>query len=64
MCISKYFGLMFLSIIRNIILRKEIEMCDLPPYLLFNHSMGGGTGSGLGTKITEASADMVRVSYA
>ena len=39
-------------------IRKELEHCDLPPTLLISHSIGGGTGSGLGTKITEAAGDL------
>ena len=35
-------------------LRRELECCDLPPMLLTIHSTAGGTGSGLGTRITEA----------
>lgn len=38
-------------------IRRELEHCDLPPSLLISHSIGGGTGSGLGTKITEALSD-------
>jgi tubulin delta len=38
-------------------IRKELEHCDLPPSLLITHSIGGGTGSGLGTRVTEAAAD-------
>jgi tubulin delta len=39
-------------------IRRELEHCDLPPTLLTSHSLGGGTGSGLGTKITEAVAEV------
>ena len=38
-------------------IRRELEHCDLPPSILISHSIGGGTGSGLGTKITEVAAD-------
>ena len=38
-------------------IRRELEMCDRPPSLLITHSVAGGTGSGCGTRITEAAAD-------
>ena len=34
--------------------RRELEYCDYSPFLLISQSLAGGTGSGLGTKITEA----------
>jgi hypothetical protein len=42
-------------------IRYELEMCDLPSSLLVVHSVGGGTGSGLGTSLTETIADEARV---
>ena len=38
-------------------LRRELEHCDQPPLILTVHSVAGGTGSGLGTHITEATRD-------
>lgn len=38
-------------------IRRELEMCNRPPSLLITHSVAGGTGSGCGTRITEAAAD-------
>jgi len=38
-------------------IRRELELCDHVPSLLLAHSVAGGTGSGLGTHLTEASAD-------
>lgn len=38
-------------------IRREIENCEGPPTLLIVHSLAGGTGSGLGTRITEACHD-------
>lgn len=35
-------------------IRRELEFCDMPPSIKVVHSVGGGTGSGLGTRITEA----------
>eukprot|EP01036_Dinobryon_divergens_P038334 gene38334-50319_t len=40
-------------------IRRELEHCDDPASLLMIHSVGGGTGSGLGTRMTEAAADEV-----
>ncbi len=37
----------------------ELEHCDTSATIMFIHSMGGGTGSGLGTRITEEAADEV-----
>jgi hypothetical protein len=37
--------------------RIQIERCDTPANLLISHSVGGGTGSGLGTKLTESLHD-------
>jgi hypothetical protein len=34
-------------------IRMELEEADVSPTLLIIHSIGGGTGSGLGTKMTE-----------
>jgi hypothetical protein len=41
----------------------EMELCDAPPLLLFSHSLGGGTGSGLGTRLCEEAADEVGYNY-
>ena len=38
-------------------IRREIEICDGLPILVVTHSLAGGTGSGLGTRITEACCD-------
>ena len=38
-------------------IRRELESCHLPPLLVTIHSVAGGTGSGLGTHITEAVCD-------
>ena len=38
-------------------IRKQIELCDLPAGLFITHSVGGGTGSGFGTKLTETLHD-------
>jgi len=38
-------------------IRKELEMCDQNASILTTHSTAGGTGSGLGTRMTEAIAD-------
>lgn len=38
-------------------IRRELEFCDQPPLLLTVHSVAGGTGSGLGTHITESASD-------
>ena len=40
-------------------IRIQLELCDRVPTFLLLNSIGGGTGSGLGTKITEAIADEV-----
>lgn len=40
-----------------------MELCDAPPLLLFSHSLGGGTGSGLGTRLCEEAADEVGYNY-
>jgi len=37
--------------------RRQAEACDTPANLLISHSVGGGTGSGLGTKLTESLYD-------
>ena len=38
-------------------IRRELEFCECPTSLVSLHSMGGGTGSGLGTRMTEAMCD-------
>lgn len=38
-------------------IRRELEHCDTESGLVFLHSLAGGTGSGLGTHITEACED-------
>ena len=38
-------------------IRRELEYCENPTSLVTLHSMGGGTGSGLGTRMTEAICD-------
>lgn len=38
-------------------IRKELEICNTPPCLVITHSVAGGTGSGCGTRITEAACD-------
>jgi tubulin delta len=38
-------------------IRRELEMCNGPPTLIITHSVAGGTGSGCGTRITEATSD-------
>lgn len=49
-------------------IRREAEQCDMPPSLLVTHSVGGGTGSGMGTRLSENIADhfsdMTRVNIA
>lgn len=49
----------FLETSTNLI-RRELELCDYSQTLVFMHSVAGGTGSGLGTKISEACADDFR----
>lgn len=39
-------------------IRKELEHCDFSPSLVTLHSLAGGTGSGLGTRITEECSDI------
>ena len=39
-------------------IRRQLEQCDDHTTLVFLHSLAGGTGSGLGTHITEAAADI------
>jgi tubulin delta len=45
--------------------RRELEQCDRVPFILELHSTAGGTGSGLGTRFTEALAtefpDTIRI---
>jgi hypothetical protein len=38
-------------------IRRQLELADITPHLVFCHSLAGGTGSGLGTRITECAAD-------
>jgi hypothetical protein len=33
--------------------RREVELSDSCPYILTCHSLAGGTGSGLGSKVSE-----------
>lgn len=40
-------------------IRYELEDIDMTPTIVIIHSVGGGTGSGLGTKITEEINDEV-----
>jgi hypothetical protein len=44
-------------------IRRELEHCDDQTGLVFLHSLAGGTGSGLGTHITEACEDMFATSF-
>lgn len=39
-------------------LRREVEKCDCVTGVVVMHSLGGGTGSGLGTHITELAREM------
>lgn len=39
-------------------IQREMELSDLSPVLTLVHSIAGGTGSGLGTAMTEAIADV------
>lgn len=48
---------MFLSFLTWPSTRRELEYCECPATLLTIHSVGGGTGSGLGTKVTEAARE-------
>jgi len=49
------------------VVRKEAENCDLLQGFQFSHSLGGGTGSGMGTllvsKITEEYPDRITSTY-
>ena len=38
-------------------LRRQLELCDMTSGLIITHSVGGGTGSGLGTRLTETIYD-------
>lgn len=38
--------------------RRSLESCDSPGNLLFLHSLSGGTGSGLGTRLLAQCADV------
>ena len=40
--------------------RRELEDIDIPSTIVILHSVGGGTGSGVGTKITEEINNEVR----
>ena len=46
----------FLDVSLNCI-RRELEFCDQPPLILTLHSVAGGTGSGLGTHMSESACD-------
>jgi len=48
----------FLQTILDGCLRRELEHCDQPVTLCTMHSIAGGTGSGLGAKLTEELADV------
>ena len=39
-------------------IQRELEFSDISPAVLNIHSLAGGTGSGLGTGITEEIADV------
>lgn len=39
------------------LVRRELEYCDYSQTLVFMHSVAGGTGSGLGTRMSEACED-------
>merc|ERR1712057_54181 len=49
------------------IVRKEAERCDAPQGFQISHSLGGGTGSGMGTllllKIRDAYPDRITKTY-
>lgn len=38
-------------------IRRELEHCERVPCLIIIHSLAGGTGSGLGTRVTESCGD-------
>lgn len=38
-------------------MRRQLEFVDTAPHLVFAHSLAGGTGSGLGTRVSECAAD-------
>ena len=38
-------------------IRRELEFCDISPAIVNMHSLAGGTGSGLGTGVSEEIAD-------
>jgi hypothetical protein len=42
-------------------IRYEVEQSDIPSSLIVIHSVGGGTGSGLGTRLTEQLQDEVSI---
>lgn len=46
----------FLDTILNCI-RRQLELADTTPHLVFCHSLAGGTGSGLGTRVTECAVE-------
>lgn len=39
------------------LIRRELEFCDYSQTLVFIHSLAGGTGSGLGTRLSESCQD-------
>merc|ERR1712232_442632 len=49
------------------VVRKEVEICDAPQGFQICHSLGGGTGSGMGTllllKIRDAYPDRITKTY-
>merc|ERR1712218_658869 len=49
------------------VIRKEVENCDAPQGFQICHSLGGGTGSGMGTllllKIRDAYPDRITTTY-
>jgi len=44
-------------------IRHQVELCDSLPIFLLINSIGGGTGSGLGSRITEVIADKVSLFF-
>lgn len=50
------YGNKYSNIIKNKI-RRESELCDSLQSFILLHSLGGGTGSGLGSRIIENLAD-------
>jgi tubulin delta len=43
------------------VIRQELERVDVQTTLMMVHSVGGGTGSGLGTRLTEILQDEVKL---